>query len=72
MPINPLKRLAISIGLAKPQTFAEWLEANPEPSLDELVERHGGYSRIPTSAWIDFDRRMERWREAYKQRHVDE
>jgi hypothetical protein len=72
MAINALKRLAISIGLSKAQTFAEWLEANPEPSLQELVEKHGGYSRIPPDAWIDFDRRMERWREAYKQRHVDQ
>ena len=53
-------------------TLAEWLEANPEPSLAELVERHGGYSKVPVAAWIDFDRRMERWREAYKQRHMSE
>jgi hypothetical protein len=48
-------------------TFAEWLADHPEPT--ELVERYGGYSHVPPEAWRDFDRRMERWREAYKQRH---
>jgi hypothetical protein len=28
-------------------TFAEWLADHPEPSLQELVERYGGYSRVP-------------------------
>ena len=42
----------------------------PEPNLQDLVERYGGYSRVPPEAWADFDHRMERWREAYKQRHV--
>jgi hypothetical protein len=49
-------------------TFAEWLADHPEPSLQELVERYGGYSRVPPEAWAEFDRRMERWREEYKQR----
>jgi hypothetical protein len=70
--ISALKRIAISVGLAKPQTFAEWLAENPEPSLTELVERFGGYARIPTAAWIDFDRRMERWQYAYQRRHREE
>jgi hypothetical protein len=70
--IGALRRLASSFGLAQPETFAEWLAENPEPSLQELVERHGGYSRIRVEAWADFDRRMERWREAYKQQHKDE
>jgi hypothetical protein len=39
-------------------TFAEWLAAHPEPSLQELVERYGGYSRVPPEAWAEFDRRM--------------
>jgi hypothetical protein len=49
-------------------TFAEWLADHPEPSLAELVERYGGYSRVPPEAWAAFDRRMQRWREEYKQR----
>jgi hypothetical protein len=54
------------------ETFAEWLADHPEPSLQELIERYGGYARVPVDAWIDFDRRMQRWREVYKQRHVDQ
>ena len=37
-------------------------------SLQDLVERYGGYSRVPPEAWAAFDRRMQRWREEYKQR----
>ena len=50
-------------------TFAEWLADHPEPSLQQLVERYGGYSRVPAKAWADFDRRMEAWRDAYRRRH---
>jgi hypothetical protein len=56
----------------RPETFSEWLAANPEPSLQELVERHGGFARVPVAAWLDFDRRMARWRESYRRRHQDE
>ena len=52
-------------------TFAEWLTDNPEPSLQALVERWGGYSRVPPEAWTAFDRSMQRWRTAYKQRHEE-
>jgi hypothetical protein len=40
------------------KSFEEWLKDHPEPSLAELVERYGGYSRIPPDAWADVDRRM--------------
>jgi hypothetical protein len=32
------------------QTFSEWLADNPEPSLQELAERWGAYSKIPVEA----------------------
>jgi hypothetical protein len=51
------------------KSFEEWLKDHPEPSLAELVERYGGYSRIPPEAWADFDRRMAEWKEAYRRRH---
>jgi hypothetical protein len=53
-------------------SFSEWLAANPEPDLQALVERWGGFSRVPVEQWLDFDRRMARWREAYRKRHEDE
>jgi hypothetical protein len=31
--------------------FAEWLKQNPEPSLQELAEGYGGYSKVPVEAW---------------------
>jgi hypothetical protein len=52
-------------------TFTEWLAQNPEPSLAELVEKYGGYSRIPPDVWADYDRRMADWRERYKHRHTE-
>jgi hypothetical protein len=51
--------------------FAEWLEKNPEPSLQELVECYGGFSRVPVEAWQEFDRRMEDWKRRYLQRHLE-
>jgi hypothetical protein len=53
------------------QSFTEWLADNPEPSLQELVERHGGYSRVPPEA-AQFDAAMRRWQEAYRKRHEAE
>jgi hypothetical protein len=35
----------------------------PAPSLQSLVELHGGYDRIPASAWQRFDDAMARWRD---------
>ena len=55
----------------QPETFSEWLADNPEPSLTELVERHGGFSRVTVEAWREFDHRMTRWREAYRRRHEE-
>jgi hypothetical protein len=54
----------------EPGGFGVWLERNPEPSLVALVEAHGGYSKIPSSAWAEFDRQMEAWRQAYRLRNA--
>ena len=32
------------------------------PSLQKLVEEHGGYDRIPEAAWKKFDAAMEEWK----------
>ena len=55
----------------QPETFSEWLADNPEPSVAELVERWGGYSKVPVEAWREFDHRMARWREAYRRRYEE-
>ena len=33
----------------------------PAPSLQELVERFGGYGRITPQAWAEFDAAMAQW-----------
>jgi hypothetical protein len=38
------------------------------PSLQELVEAHGGYDKITTDAWERFDAEMKLWRQAYARR----
>jgi hypothetical protein len=38
--------------------------------LQELVERYGGFARVPVEAWQEFDRRMEDWKRRYRQRSV--
>ena len=53
-------------------SFAEWLRDHPEPNLQELVERHVGYSRVPVEAWQRFDADTKRWQQAYRKRHEDE
>jgi hypothetical protein len=53
-------------------SFSDWLADNPEPSLAALVERHGGFSKVPAEAWLRFDRDMKRWQEAYRKRHEGE
>jgi hypothetical protein len=56
---------------AAPEGFAEWLKQNPEPNLQELVERYGGFSRVPVEAWQKFDKRMDDWKRRYRQRHLE-
>jgi hypothetical protein len=64
-----LRRAVLYLTAKSCATFAEWLADHPQPSQQELVERYGGYSRVPPEAWAAFDRRMQHWREEYKQRH---
>ena len=53
-------------------SFTEWRERNPEPSLQELVERHGGYDKITPEAWADFDCRRKAWLDELRYRHFEE
>ena len=52
----------------RPDDFAQWLKANPAPDLQALVERFGGYARVPPEAWAEFDRAKERWEAERKAR----
>jgi hypothetical protein len=47
----------------RPETYAEWLVRNPAPDLQRLVARWDGFSKVPVSAWVEFDRKMARWQE---------
>jgi hypothetical protein len=53
-------------------SFAEWRTRNPEPSLQALVERCGGYDRIPHAAWAAFDRERKAWLAELRSRHLEE
>jgi hypothetical protein len=41
--------------------------ANPAPDLHALVERHGGYERIPPEAWAQHDQAMAEWQERQRE-----
>jgi hypothetical protein len=41
--------------------FTEWLQRNPEPALQVLVQRHGCHHRVPAEAWERFDLDMAEW-----------
>lgn len=38
------------------------IEKHPPPSLQKLVEAHGGYDKITPDAWVKFDADMARWK----------
>jgi hypothetical protein len=54
---------------AEPGGFGEWLKKNPEPSLQDLVAKHGGYSKITPQAWAEHDAMMDDWRQRYRLRN---
>jgi len=64
--------VGLTVNLKRDSSFSEWLRDNPEPNLQELVERYGGYARVPIEAWRRFDADMKRWQEAYRKRHVED
>jgi hypothetical protein len=43
------------------RSFQDWLQDNPPPSLIELVERFGGYSRVPVEEWMLYDKAYREW-----------
>jgi hypothetical protein len=57
---------------AEREGLAAWLKKNPEPDVRELVEKFGGWSRVPVEAWREFDRQMADWKARYRRRHGSE
>jgi hypothetical protein len=55
--------------IADANGFGEWLKANPEPDLQQLIDRCGGYSRITAEAWAEYDRAVEDWQRRYRLRN---
>lgn len=53
-------------------TYEEWLRDNPEPDLQALVLKHGGYGWVPLEAWREFDFAIAAWQVKRKLRHVEE
>jgi hypothetical protein len=41
--------------------FTVWLTCNPQPALHDLVQRYGGYQRVPADAWAQFDLDIADW-----------
>jgi hypothetical protein len=46
---------------ADPESFEEFRKRDPPPDLQQLVERYGGYSRVPPEAWAKIDAAMAAW-----------
>ncbi|HEX3522783.1 MAG TPA: hypothetical protein VHT52_11935 [Stellaceae bacterium] len=43
------------------RTFEDWVLDNPPPNLTELVERFGGFSRVPVEEWAKYDKAYRQW-----------
>src|SRR5262249_10917947 len=65
-----------------PGLLEQWLEENPPPDLQELVERAGrrhpvslgeaytgdGYQHLTAEEWAEYDRAMADWQRRYRER----
>lgn len=49
--------------------FADWLARNPEPKLQDMVDRAGGYWQITDAEWDAFTAARDAWRERYRLRN---
>lgn len=45
-----------------------WISRNPPPDLEGMVERWGGWDKIPDEAWRRFSEDMVRWQDARRDR----
>ena len=73
-PIAPIPKpsaheLAMEAERAEPGGFGKWLDVNPEPSLQDLVAKFGGYDKITPQAWAEYDAMMDDWKRRYRLRN---
>jgi hypothetical protein len=69
VPSPTAHELAMDAQRAEPGGFGEWLEKNPEPTLNRLIERFGGYNNITAEAWDQNDEAMKDWMRRYRLRN---
>lgn len=50
-------------------TYTEWLTEHPPPDLMELVERFGGFSRVPVEEWAKYDHAYRSWNDERMRRY---
>jgi len=48
-------------GIPDDRNFVDWVKDNPLPDLQELVQRYGGFSKVPVDAWNEFDQQKAGW-----------
>jgi hypothetical protein len=52
-------------------TFAEWIKANPPPSLERLAKHYGGLGCVPAGVLDTFEAARAEWQMRARFRHVD-
>jgi len=54
------------------QTYEQWLKANPAPSFEALIARHGSYEAIPPQAWTAFGDAKLEWERRRRARAAED
>ncbi|MGA8468519.1 MAG: hypothetical protein WB721_06670 [Pseudolabrys sp.] len=54
------------------QTYVEWLKANPAPSFEALIARHGSYEAIPPLEWTAFGDAKLEWERRRRARAAED
>jgi hypothetical protein len=54
------------------QTYELWLKANPAPSFEALIARHGSYEAIPPQAWTAFGDAKLEWERRRRARAAED
>jgi hypothetical protein len=48
--------------------YEDWVKDNPPPDLQALVVRVGGYDKVTSEMWTEFDRAKVAWEARRRQR----
>jgi hypothetical protein len=54
-----------------PQSFSEWLKANPPPDLLALAKHYGGLGNVPEAVMQTFEAEREEWQIKRRSRHLE-